>query len=156
MTGVQTCALPISAHDGIIHCSSKSEAEHILEHLKLRMGECKLEIHPEKTSIVYCKDSNRKERHENIEFTFLGYTYRPRKAKGRNGNSFTSYLPAISSKAKNHIRRTIKSWYLLHQTESSLIDWANKYNPVLRGWINYYGKYGRSELSKVIQHFKTI
>lgn len=79
------------ADDGVVHCSSKSEATYILEQLKLRMKECKLEIHPEKTSIVYCKDSNRKECHKNIEFTFLGYTYRPRKAKGRNGSTFTSF-----------------------------------------------------------------
>lgn len=140
------------ADDGIVHCSSKDEAKHILEQLKVRMQECKLEIHPEKTSIVYCKDSNRKEIHENIEFTFLGYTFRPRKAKARNGNSFTSFLPAISNKGKVHIRTTIKNWYLLHQSGNNLIDLSDKYNPVIRGWINYYGKYGRSELAKVIQH----
>lgn len=140
------------ADDGLVHCSSKDEADHILEQLKVRMQECKLEIHPDKTSIVYCKDSNRKEIHENIEFTFLGYTFRPRKAKARNGNSFTSFLPAISNKAKANIRETIKNWYLLHQPGNNLIDLSDKYNPVIRGWINYYGKYGRSELAKVIQH----
>lgn len=140
------------ADDGLIHCSSKDEADHILEQLQVRMQECKLEIHPGKTSIVYCKDSNRKEIHENIEFTFLGYTFRPRKAKARSGNSFTSFLPAISNKAKTHIRETIKNWYLLHQPGNNLIDLSDKYNPVIRGWINYYGKYCRSELAKVIQH----
>lgn len=140
------------ADDGIIHCHSKSEAEYIYDCLKARMAECELEIHPEKTKIVYCKDSNRKEKHEMIEFTFLGYTFRPRKAKARNGKSFTSFLPAISKDAKKHIRETVKRWYLLHQTEKSLQEIADKYNSAIRGWLNYYGRYGKAELSKVIHH----
>lgn len=140
------------ADDGIIHCSSKKQAEYILNCLKIRMQDCKLEIHPEKTKIVYCKDSNRKEVHEINEFTFLGYTFRPRKAKARDGNSFTSFLPAISNNAKMHIRKTIKSWYLLHQTEVGIQELSNKYNAAIRGWMNYYGLYGRAELSKVLMH----
>lgn len=140
------------ADDGIIHCNSKTQAEHIYNCLKERMKDCELEIHPEKTKIVYCKDSNRKEKHKDIQFTFLGYTFRPRKAKARNGKSFTSFLPAISENAKKHIRSTVKRWYLLHQTEKSLQDLSDKYNSAIRGWINYYGRYGRMELSKVLQH----
>lgn len=140
------------ADDGIVHCNSKEEAYHILECLKARMKECKLEIHAEKTKIVYCKDSNRRESHEVIDFTFLGYNFRPRKAKAQNGKSFTSFLPAISAKAKKHIRRTIKSWYLLHQVEISLVEIANKYNSALRGWLNYYGLFGKIELNKVLHH----
>ena len=140
------------ADDGIIHCNSKEEAQYILERLKSRMEECKLEIHSGKTKIVYCKDSNRKEVHEIHEFTFLGYTFRPRKAKARNGGSFTSFLPAISIKAKKHIRKTIKSWYLLHQVGISLMEVADKYNSALRGWLNYYGLFGKIELNKVLHH----
>lgn len=138
--------------DGIIHCHSKSQAEHIYSRLAERMRECELEIHPGKTAIVYCKDSNRKENHANIQFTFLGYSFRPRKAKAKNGRSFTSFIPAISKDAKRHIRETIKGWYLLHQTEKSLQDLAEKYNSAIRGWLNYYGRYGKIELAKVLQH----
>src|SRR5690606_17520441 len=140
------------ADDGIIHCNSKTQAEQIYNCLKERMKDCELEIHPEKTKIVYCNDSNRKEKHKDIQFTFLGYTFRPRKAKARNGKSFTSFLPAISKDAKRHIRATVKGWYLLHQTEKSLQDLADRYNSAIRGWLNYYGRYGRIELSKVLQH----
>lgn len=140
------------ADDGIIHCNSRAEAIFILNCLKERMKECKLEIHPGKTKIIYCKDSNRKENHKLHEFTFLGYSFRPRKAKGINGSSFTSFLPAISNKAKKHIRSTIKSWYLLHQTQITLAEVADKYNSVLRGWLNYYGLYGKNELKKVLHH----
>ena len=88
------------------------------------MKDCKFEIQPDKTKIVYCKDSNRKENHINIEFTFLSYTYRPRKAKGKNGKEFTSFLPAISNKAKKYIRQKIKEWRLLWMTNKELIDIA--------------------------------
>ena len=140
------------ADDGIVHCKTMNQAKYIRQYLEERLRECKLEIHPDKTKIVYCKDSNRKETHNNIEFTFLGYTYRPRKAKGRNGKEFTSFLPAISNKAKMHIRQTIKEWRLLWMTNKELMDIAEKYNPVIRGWLNYYGKYGKKELTKVLEH----
>lgn len=139
------------ADDGIVHCSTKRQAEHIKECLEKRFKECKLEIHPEKTKIIYCKDSNRRESHSNVEFTFLGYTYRPRKAKGKNGKEFTSFIPAISNKAKKHICQTIKEWRLLWMTNKELADIAEKYNPIIRGWLNYYGKYGKRELAKVLE-----
>lgn len=133
------------ADDGIIHCKTKKQVEYIRNCIDKRFKECKLEIHSEKTKIVYCKDSNRRENHENIEFTFLSYTFKPRKAKGKYNKEFTSFLPAISNKAKLHIRQTIKGWRLLWITNKSLMDIAEKYNPVIRGWLNYYGKYGKRE-----------
>jgi len=140
------------ADDGIVHCKTMAQAEYIRKCLEKRLKDCKLEIQPDKTKIVYCKDSNRKENHINIEFTFLGYTYRPRKAKGKNGKEFTSFLPAISNKAKKYIRQKIKEWRLLWMTNKELIDIAEKYNPVIRGWLNYYGKYGKNELTKVLEN----
>lgn len=140
------------ADDGIIHCKTLKQAQYIRKCLEDRFKQCKLEIHPEKTKIIYCKDSNRKEEHENIEFTFLSYTFRPRKAKGKEDKEFTSFLPAISNKAKKHIKQTIKQWKLLWMTNKELGDIAEKYNPVIRGWLNYYGKYGRKELTKVLEH----
>jgi RNA-directed DNA polymerase len=82
----------------------------------------------------------------------LGYTYRPRKAKGQSGKEFTSFLPAISNKAKKHIRKEIRDWRLLWATNIGIEQIAEKYNPVIRGWLNYYGKYGRKELSKVVEN----
>lgn len=141
------------ADDGVIHCRTKKQAEYIRSCLIARMKRYALEIHPGKTTIVYCKDSNRREQTENpIQFDFLGFTFRPRKAKARNGTSFTSFLPAISHKAKNHIRQTIHSWYMIHQTENDLQTLARKYNVVIRGWLQYFGIYGRMEVAKVMRH----
>lgn len=140
------------ADDGIVHCCTKKQAEYILKRLDKRFKECNLEIHSEKTKIVYCKDSNREEDHENIQFTFLGYTYKPRKAKGKEGKEFTSFLPAISNKSKEHIRQTIKDWHLLWMTNKEIVDIAEMCNPIISGWLNYYGKYGRKELARVLEH----
>jgi len=101
------------ADDGLLHCKTEMEAQELLNQLDKRFKKVGLELNKEKTKIVYCKDSNRKCNHTNTEFTFLGYTYRPRKAEGQNGKEFTSFLPAISNKAKNHIRQEIKGWHLL-------------------------------------------
>jgi len=138
------------ADDGLLHCKTEEEAQELLKQLDERFKQVGLELNKDKTQIVYCKDSNRRYIRTNIEFTFLGYTYRPRKAKGQNGKEFTSFLPAISNKAKKHIRQEIKGWHLLWMTNMELEQIAEKYNPVIRGWLNYYGKYGRTELSKAI------
>ena len=140
------------ADDGIIHCRTKKQAELIKRCLQRRFRECCLEIRPEKTKIVYCKDSNRKMNEENIQFTFLGYTFKPRKAKGRTGTVFTSFLPAISKESKEGIRQKVRSWRLLWMTNQSITDIAQKYNPMIRGWLNYYGKYGKKELTRVLEH----
>jgi RNA-directed DNA polymerase len=140
------------ADDGLLHCKTEEEAWKLLEQLDKRMKQVGLELNKDKTRIVYCKDSNRKESYSNTEFTFLGYTYRPRKAKGKNGKEFTSFLPAISNKAKKHIRQEVKEWRLLWATNMEIEQIAEKYNPVIAGWLNYYGKYGRKELSNVMEN----
>lgn len=139
------------ADDGIIHCKTLAQAQYIMTCLKKRLKECNLEIHPDKTKIIYCKDSNRVDNYINIEFTFLGYTFRPRKAK-YNNVQFTSFLPAISNKAKTHIKQTIRNWRILWLTNKNIIDIANKYNSIILGWLNYYGRYGKGELSRVLEH----
>lgn len=140
------------ADDGLLHCKTEWEARELLKQLDERFKQVGLELNKDKTKIVYCKDSNRKGNYINTEFTFLGYTYRPRKARGQNGREFTSFLPAISNKAKKHIRQEIKDWRLLWATNMGLEQIAEKYNPVIRGWLNYYGKYGRKELSEVMEN----
>lgn len=139
------------ADDGLIHCKSEKQAEYIKDFLYRRFKECNLEMHPTKTKIVYCKDSNRHENHPNIQFTFLGYTFKPRKAKGKEGKEFTSFLPAISNTAKLSIHKAIKEWRLLWMTNKDIEDIAEIYNPVIRGWLNYYGKYGKKELANVLE-----
>jgi len=136
----------------IIHCQSKQQAKLIQKYLQQRLQECFLELHPKKTRTVYCKDSNRKQKEENIQFTFLGYTFKPRKAKSKTGTVFTSFLPAISKDAKKSIYQEIRNWRLLWMTNQSISNLARKYNPIIRGWLNYYGKYGKKELARVLEH----
>jgi RNA-directed DNA polymerase len=140
------------ADDALIHCQTLKQAEFIKKKLENRLKLAGLELHPEKTRIVYCKDSNRNKEYQHIQFAFLGYTFKPRKAKGKNGRTFTSFLPAISQEAKQAIRQTVHDWHLLWMTNKSLKDLAEKYNPAIRGWLNYYGKYGKRELADVLKH----
>lgn len=100
------------ADDVIIHAKSQAQAEQVLEAVRQRLRKCRLELHPEKTRIVYCQDSDRKGQYEHIKFDFLGYTFRPRRAKNRWGKPFVSFLPAISNKAAQAIQETIRNWRL--------------------------------------------
>jgi RNA-directed DNA polymerase len=138
------------ADDGIIHCKTEKQANHVRRKLAKRMKECGLELHEKKTRIVYCKDSNRQNNHDICGFTFLGYEFRQRKAKGSEGKEFSSFLPAISKDAKAEIRRTIRDWHLLWMTNKTLEEIAYRLNPIIQGWINYYGKYGKRELANVL------
>src|SRR5208283_2639082 len=94
----------------IVHCRSKEEARSVLEAIRGRFAECGLELHPEKTRIVYCKEHGRPGSHEHIKFDFLGYAFQPRRAKNRWGKYFIGFLPAISTKAAKAIRQTIREW----------------------------------------------
>lgn len=124
------------ADDAVIHCKTEVEAMKLLESLKNRMNECKLELHPTKTRIVYCKDDDRKENHENISFDFLGYTFRPRRSKNRWGKHFINFTPAISNKSKKSIRQKVREWKLQLKAEKELTDLSNMFNSKIKGWIN--------------------
>ncbi len=141
------------ADDGICHCRTKEQAIALLVELELRFKECKLEIHPDKTKIVYCRDGNRNEFHQsNTKFVFLGYEFRARAAENqKTGQIFTSFLPAISPKAKKSIIAKIRKLNLRNRSDLSLPDLARWINPMLIGWINYYGKYTRTELKLVFR-----
>jgi RNA-directed DNA polymerase len=131
------------ADDGVIHCRSKEEAEALLERLKERMLACKLEIHPEKTRIVYCKDSNRRKEHEHTSFTFLGYEFRPRVLRNKDGQYFIGFTPAVSPQARKSLRESIRD--IRRQTlHLGLDEVARRMNPVIRGWTNYFGKFNPS------------
>ncbi|MFC1600864.1 group II intron reverse transcriptase/maturase [Candidatus Sumerlaeota bacterium] len=137
------------ADDMIVHCRSLAEAGRLRQAIAGRMRECRLELHPEKTKIAYCKDSNRPGEHEHVSFDFLGFTFRPRKARNQRGVNFVGFTPAISDKAAKRIRQTIKQWKLHRRSDLSLEQIASLCNPKLRGWIHYYGRFRRSELYRV-------
>jgi len=140
------------ADDAVVHAKSLSQAQHVLKAIRNRLLSCGLELHPEKTRIVYCQDDDRPGKHEHIKFDFLGYTFRPRRAKNRWGKYFVSFLPAISTKAANAIRATIRSWRLgATRNNQSLEDIARFVNPYVRGWVNYYGRFYRSALNPVLR-----
>lgn len=134
------------ADDVIVHCRSHGEAQALLKAIGERLGQCRLELHPTKTRIVYCKDYRRRGKHEHISFDFLGYTFRPRQAKGRWRKNFTGFLPAISGKSAEAIRARIRQWRIAtSRTHQQLEDIARIVNPSMRGWLNYYGRFYRSQ-----------
>lgn len=139
------------ADDGVIHCKTREQAETLLSKLKQRFTDCGLELHPDKTRIVYCKDDNRTENHEEITFDFLGYTFRPRSAQSKAGKRFLNFLPAVSNKASKVMRQTMRQWKTRWSTEEELADIANKINPVVRGWMNYYGCYYKSAMYPILR-----
>jgi RNA-directed DNA polymerase len=142
------------ADDAIVHCRSEKEARSVLEAIRARLAECGLELHSTKTKIVYCKDDDRQGTYENIKFDFLGYSFHPRRAKNRWGKFFVSFLPAISAKAAKRIRQTIRGWRMAStRNNQRLEDLARFTNPVVRGWMNYYGHFYRSKCVQVLRHF---
>jgi RNA-directed DNA polymerase len=144
------------ADDGIVHCRTKPEAIVLRRALEVRFGECKLELHPEKTRIVYCKDSNRREEYPSISFDFLGFTFRPRKSKDRKGRYFVSFSPGVSNKAGKEMRQKSRRWQLQLRSDKSLEDLSKLVSPIIRGWINYYGSFCKSALNPTLQHLNNI
>jgi len=134
------------ADDAIVHCKSEKQARWLKEAIGKRLAECKLELHPEKTKIVYCKDVDRRGNYPREKFDFLGYTFRPRRSKNRWGKYFVNFTPAVSDKAAREMRRTMRCWHLHLRSDKTLEDLSRMFNPILRGWINYYGRYYRSAL----------
>ena len=134
------------ADDIVAHCKTEAEANELMKAIAERLAQCKLELHPEKTKIVYCKDDGRKERHPNEKFDFLGYTFRARRSKNRYGKYFINFSPAVSNKAKKAMTSKMRSWKMHLRSDKTIVDLSRMFNPVMRGWINYYGKYYKSEL----------
>jgi group II intron reverse transcriptase/maturase len=140
------------ADDAIIHCRNKSHAEYILKELQLRMRECKLELHPEKTKLVYCRDYRRRGKHPVVKFDFLGYSFQPRTNKSkRTGKLFLGFDCAISTASRKKIADKLgdKEMDFFSLSFKSIVGIAQKLNPYIRGWVNYYGKFRGYELSKV-------
>lgn len=145
------------ADDGLIHCDSEAQAREVLEAVRIRLKACGLELHPEKTRIVYCKDDDRPGNHEHVRFDFLGYSFHPRRAKNRWGKFFVSFLPAISAKSAKKIHATMRGWKLAAtRNNQSLEDLAALTNPYIRGWMNYYGRFYRSKCVLVLRHLNRL
>jgi RNA-directed DNA polymerase len=140
------------ADDAVIHCRTQKEAKSLLIDLGERFKQCKLELNTEKTRIVYCKDDDRKGNYPLTSFDFLGYTFRPRRSKNRWGKCFINFSPAVSNSASKAMRQTIRGWRMQLKSDVGIDDLSRMFNPVVRGWINYYGCFYKSQLYSVLRH----
>lgn len=142
--------------DVVVHCVSERQALMLRAAIGQRMVEVGLNLHPTKTRIVYCKDSNRRAGYKHISFTFLGYTFRPRKALNkRKGVNFTSFLPAMSQDKLSEKGREVRSWRLHRRTNDTLEDLAKAINPIVRGWMHYWGRYGQTQMHPLLRRINT-
>jgi RNA-directed DNA polymerase len=132
--------------DAVVHCVSERQARHVLAALQDRMAEVGLRLHPDKTRIVYCQDGRRRGSHEHTSFTFLGFTFRQRGVRAKDGRMFVGFLPAISRDALTKIGRQLRSLRLHHCTGLSFHELARWINPIVRGWMLYYGAFYQSAL----------
>jgi RNA-directed DNA polymerase len=137
-----TVAFERFADDAVVHCVSERQARYLRDAIARRLVEVGLELHPEKTRIVYCKNSNRRGTYEHVSFTFCGYTFRPRKTANKSqGVAFTGFLPAVSPGKLTQMSRRAASWRIHRRVNLTLDDLAAEVNPVLRGWLAYYAAF---------------
>jgi RNA-directed DNA polymerase len=141
------------ADDVVAHCKTEKQAKQILDSIRERLKRCQLELHPVKTKVVYCKDGNRRGRYREEKFVFLGYLFRPRRSMNRGGKFFTNFSPAVSNEAAKRMRQEMRSWRIHLRSDKAIDDLARMWNPVLRGWIRYYGRFYKSALYPVLRHF---
>jgi group II intron reverse transcriptase/maturase len=146
------CPFARYADDAVVHCRSRKQAEYVMRSIATRLATCGLTMHPEKSKVVYCRDSNRSGRHPHASFTFLGFTFRPRKARSPQAGLFTSFLPAASEDALKRMRQAVRGWRLNRQTHVTLADVARLYNPVIQGWWNYYGAFYKTAMLRIFRH----
>lgn len=134
------------ADDAVLHCVTERQAQRVLAALHERMAEVGLRLHPDKTRVVYCKDGTRRGSYEHTSFTFLGFTFRARDARTKDGRRFLSFLPAISKDALNKISSVVRSWRLHRRVNLTFAELATMTNPIVAGWMQYYGHFRRSAL----------
>ena len=140
------------ADDAVAHCRNEAEVHRLQTALEIRFKECGLELHPQKTKIVYCKDDDRRGDYPNTSFDFLGFTFRPRRSRNRRGKHFINFTPAVSNKAGKAMRQTARRWKMHLRSDKTLEDLSRMFGPVIRGWINYYGSFYKSALYKTLRH----
>jgi group II intron reverse transcriptase/maturase len=139
------------ADDAICHCRSEAQALELRQALDQRFAECRLRLHPQKTKIVYCKDANRPGEYPDRSFDFLGYTFRPRVAKNRDGKRFVGFIPAVSKQAGKRMRQSVRRWRLHCRNDLALEEIAKWVRPVLTGWVRYYGRFYPSKLREELR-----
>jgi RNA-directed DNA polymerase len=150
------CPFERYADDAVVHCVGRRQAEAVLAGIAARMNEVGLRLHPNKTRVVYCKDDKRRGEHEHISFTFLGFTFRPRKARNsKDGSYFTSFLPAMSTEALKAKGAELRMMRIHRRTNLSLDDLARWLNPIVAGWMNYYGRYYRTAMDPLLRRINT-
>ena len=140
----------------VVHCASRRQAEVVLARITKRMAEVGLRLHPDKTHIVYCRDGRRRGEHEPTSFTYLAFTFRAREAKNRrDGSVFTSFIPAMSTEALKAKSAELRSWRIHRRTTLTLGELARWLNPIVSGWIQYYGRFYRSTIYPLLQRINT-
>jgi len=144
------CPFERYADDVVVHCVNHRQAEAVLADIAARMEEVGLKLHPDKTRIVYCKDGKRRGDHEHTSFTFLGYEFRARQAKGARGEFFNSFLPAMSPEALKAKSADLRRLRIHRHTNLTLTDLARWLNPIVAGWMNYYGRFYRSAMEPLL------
>lgn len=138
------------ADDAILHCHSQTHAEQTLKALEARLSTCGLELHPDKTKIVYCRDYRRRGKHREVKFDFLGYSFQPRTTKSKHtGKLFLGYDCAISISSRKRIADKLEELNLMSRSFKSVVGIAQTLNPMIRGWVRYYGRYRSFELNRV-------
>jgi RNA-directed DNA polymerase len=145
------CPFERYADDAVVHCTSRHQAEGVLGGIATRMSEVGLRLHPEKTRVVYCKDDNRRGEHEHTTFAFLGFAFRSRGARSKDGVIFTAFLPAISPEALKAKGARLRELRIHRRTNLSLNDLARWLNPIVAGWMHYYGRYYRTALYPLLR-----
>lgn len=138
------------ADDVVCHCRTRNEAEGLLVNLKERLGNCKLELHPVKTKLVYCKDNKRKGTYPLTQFDFLGFSFHARTVQDRQGNLFTGFNPGVSRKSLKRMNESIRELNINRSTQSTMSELAEKINPMVRGWIEYYGAFYPEPLKRFL------
>jgi hypothetical protein len=146
------CPFARYADDAVVHCKSQKQAEEVMQSIALRLAECGLTMHPEKSKIVYCKDGKRTRPFPHVYCTFLGFTFRPRKAMSKQRRLFTGFLPGMSTDALKRMRQEVRGWKLTRQTHVTLATLAKQFNPIIQGWWNYYGAFYRTAMLQLYQH----
>ena len=147
-----SCPFVRYADDAVVHCRTRKQAEEVMRSIALRLADCGLTMHPEKSKVVYCKDSNRTASYPHVSFTFLGFTFRPRVAINRQKRAFTNFLPGVSADALKRMRKEVRGWRIHRQTPGTLVELAQQYNPKIRGWWNYFGAFYRTAMRGLSQY----
>jgi RNA-directed DNA polymerase len=143
------------ADDAVVHCVTERQAREVWAALAVRMEQVGLRLHPDKTKIVYCKDARRRGSFERVEFTFLGYTFRPRQARREDGRFYVGFLPAVSREALKAMGQQVRRWRIHHRVGLDLRQLADWLNPIVSGWMTYYGRFYRSALYPFLRRINT-